>query len=979
MMLFLDSVIEPENFNPNAAPFDLLVTDLWGKLEATNSENKGLFPTISAKKVSIIESFVKTWRMHFGNNIYLAVRLTFPNRDGRKYFIKDVALVRLVSKLLDLQKDLADHAIIRNWKKSYHYKARLAGNEERQTVSDLPLIISRIVLRRRDQNAIVKSTVTVDDVNGVLDKLTKTSHTNDQVELLRPFLAKLTIPEVRYFFQIILKESILSFFERSFFVAWHPDAYELYKVCSDLKKIFWALKDPQERLTRDQMCVQLMYQFVPQSSKKLEVSYEALCQRMAAKMSRDGKDPKLLKVYDELEVENYFLIEEKVDGDRMLMHMNEGRFLWHTRRRRDYTTVYGENFHIGSLTKHLINAFNSVVKSIVLDGEMVAWSKDQNALLPFGTLRLAAIQEAIQQFNTVDVYEGNNSWPFFLIFDIVHLNGKDLSHLPLFYRKQLLSKVIKEVPHRFELLKWVKASKPLDLKSNMQQIVSENNEGIMVKSLLLNYRVHSRDSTWVKVKPEYLENFGENLDLVVIGKVGKIKTSYMCGLRDDENEGSYKLFCSVANGFLQAVYRHIESKLCNYWVDYSSRKPPKELMEFGTKKPEYWINPANLVVLEIKARSIEVTADTPYAAGSTLHNLWCRAVRDDKSYEECISLQEYQDLKAQYSLDVNKAQTVNRNLKRLRENSLYGVYSKNKKKTQKVEDYGSSALFQDLHFVIVGDYDTYNETISQAELEQIVKNQGGETHLHPKKDCLHGCIVIIISEQVTPRLERWLHEGFDIVNPRWVFQSLKQHKVIPMEQQFITASRNKKLTTAMNLRTDPYGDSYTTSADTSAGFLRELLSLRMDKSISSDSVRAAMEKLRHAGFIWLGDLLNGCKFYIVGRERTSCWGNVEAEVICRLRRKILRYGGGVTDNLTGEKCSYVIAPNTFGEHRGDEAVAAVRKMLAQQYDEKTKLPYIVTEAFLHDSISAGEMADPGRYEWVPNKRKNSHSNEIEGE
>lgn len=958
MSLFLDSVLEPSNFNPEPAPFDLLVSDLWGKLEATTSENKGQFPTVSAKKVHIIESFVKTWRTHFGNNVYLAVRLTFPNRDGRKYFIKDVALVRLVSKLLNLQKGLADHAIIRNWKKSYHYKARLAGNEERQAVSDLPLIISRIVLRRRDQNAVVTSTVSVDDVNGVLDKLTETSHTNDQVELLRPFLDKLTIPEVRYLFQIILKESILSFFERSFFIAWHPDAYELYKVCSDLKKIFWALTDPQKRLTRDQLCVQVMYQFVPQSSKKLEVSYEGLCQRMAAKMSREGKDPKLLEDYDQQEIEGHFLIEEKVDGDRMLMHMTDGRFLWHTRRRRDYTTVYGENYHIGSLTKHLVNAFNPVVKSIVLDGEMVAWSKDQNALLPFGTLRLAAIQEAIQQFNTVDVYEGNNSWPFFLIFDILHLNGKDLTHLPLFYRKQLLAKVVQEVPHRFELLQWVKAAKPLDVKTNMQRIVSENNEGIMVKSLLLNYRVHSRDSTWIKVKPEYLENFGENLDLVVIGKIGKVKTSYMCGLRDDENDGSYKLFCSVANGFLQAVYRHIESTLCNYWVDYSSRRPPKELMEFGTKKPEYWIDPANLVVLEIKARSIEVTAETPYAAGSTLHNLWCRAVRDDKSYEECISLQEYQELKARYSLDLNKAQTVNRNLKRLRENSLYGVYAKGKE--TETEVYGTSALLRELHFVVVGDYDSSTETITQAALEQIVKNHGAETHLSPKKDDLHGRIVIVISEQVTPRLERWVQEGFDIVSPRWILQCLQEHRIVPMEPQFITASNNSKLQTVLEARLDPFGDSYTTSATTLAGFLRELLSHPMSTSIRPDKVQQAKDQLHDAGIGGLCNLLHGCKTYVAGQDLFLDWGNVEAASVCRLRRKILRFGGGVTEKLA-DTCSYVIVPDLGEAQKGRLVAASVRRTLANNYGEGTRLPYIVSEAFLTDSIVAGEVVDPEPY------------------
>lgn len=967
MALFLDHVKQPTNFNPSPAPFDLLVTDLWGQLEATNRENKGLFPTVSAKKVHIIETFIKTWRTHFGLNIDSAIKLIFPNRNGRKYFIKDVALVRLVSKVLNLQKGLADYSIIRNWKKSYHYKARLAGENELPGVSDLPLIISRIVLRRRDASAIIKSTVTVTDVNSVLDKLTETSHANDQVDLLRPFIDKLTIAEVRYLFLIILKESMLSFFERSFFVAWHPDAYELFKVCNDIEKIFWALPDPQKRLTRDQLCVQLMYQFVPQSLKKLEVSYEALCKRMAAKINREGKDPKLLQDYDDQKIEDTFLIEEKVDGDRMLMHMNEGKFLWHTRRRRNYTTVYGENFHIGSLTKHLGAAFNPAVKSIVLDGEMVAWSKDLNALLPFGTLRLAAIQEAIQQFNTVDVYEGNNSWPFFLIFDILHLNGKDLSHLPLFYRKNLLEKVINPVPHRFELLRWVKANLPLDLKANMQQIVCENNEGIMVKSLLSNYRVHSRDSTWIKVKPEYLESFGENLDLVVIGKVGKVKTSYMCGLRDDEMEGSYKLFCSVANGFLNAVYRHIESKLCNYWVDYNDRKPPRELMQFGSKKPDFWIDPANLVVLEIKARSIEVTAETPYAAGSTLHNLWCRAVRDDKGYEECISLQEYQELKLRYSLDIHKSQAVNRNLKRMREDSLYGIYRRKKQLKTSIDgsagdaDYENSKIFDKINFVIVSDYVTSNEELLQHELEELVRKHLGTTHLHPKKDELHGKLIVVVSDRLTPRVERWLHEGFDIIHPKWILDSLKQKRLIAIEPQYVLASENPQLLPNIKWRVDNFGDSYSVCGPSPVGFFRQLLGYVIEDSLLNRQFDSQLKIVSDAGLAPLGNLLNGCKLYIVGY---SAGGGLGAEA-CRLGRRIQRYGGLNTEKFWD--CSYVIVPCMQSEmpHKllanESHEITKIREVLSRNFDENSRLPYIVHESFLNASIEAGELADPGQH------------------
>ncbi|PVH18822.1 hypothetical protein CXQ85_001112 [Candidozyma haemuli] len=758
---FLDSPSEPQNFNTNA-PFDLLVSDLFLKLESTNHENKGPYETVSAKKTSIIEDFVKTWRTHFGKNIYPAVRLIFPNRDGRKYHVKDVALTRLVIKLLKLQPGSNDYQIIRNWKKQYQSKATLATASEQRQLGDLPLIIARIMSRRRDQNEPIKSTLTVDEVNETLDKLAAKTQSKEQLALLEPFVERLTIPEIRCVFQMILKESMLSFFERAFFQAWHPDAYNLFKVCEDMKKIFWALTDPEKRLLPTQLCVQPMYMFVPQSSQKLEISYENLCKRMTVGL-QGGKDPKLMELYKKEHYENAFLIEEKIDGDRMLMHMVDGKFRWHTRRRRDYTLVYGENVHIGSLTKHLGHAFDEKVHSIVKDREMI---------LPFGTLRSAAVQEALKQFDVIDVYEGNNSWPLFLVFDILHLNGRDLSGLPLFYRKNLINKVVREVPHRFEVLEWVKAKSPTDIKANMQRIVSERNEGIMVKSLLSKYRVYSRESTWIKVKPEYLENFGENLDLVVIGKIGRVKTSYICGLKDVDDEGCYKSFCMVANGFSNAVYRQIESKLVNYWRDFSIQKPPLSLLKFGTKKPDFWINPANSIVLEIKARSIEVTAETPYAAGSTLHNLWCRAVREDKDYDECITLQEYQDLKAKYSSDIYKNQDVNRNRKRPGENSIVEKYEKVKRLKIKEQ----SDLFKGLHLVVGTDYRDVDEqkNMSAEALKHLIRSHGGQIELNPKRDELYGKTVVVLGSNVTPRLQRWLREGFDIISGSWAVETIGQ-------------------------------------------------------------------------------------------------------------------------------------------------------------------------------------------------------------
>lgn len=947
--LFLDDVKEPENFNNNV-PFDLLVSDIFLKLESVTNDNKGPFNTISAKKTDIIEKFVDTWRTHFGPNIWPAVQLIFPNRDGRKYYIKDVALTRLVTKLLGLLPQLADYKIIRDWKKSYQQKKVMAGKSEYRNLGDLPLIVARIMLRRRGPQT-VKSTVTVAEVNDTLNKLTEQSKSKDQLDLLTPFVDRLTIPEIRCFFQMILKESMLSFFERAFFIAWHPDAYDLFKVCSDMKKIFWSLTDSNVRLRPDQLCVQLLYQFVPQSSQKLEFSYEKLCKKMSADMNVAGKDPKLVDRYQRGQYQGHFLIEEKIDGDRMLMHMVDGTFKWHTRRRRDYTQVYGENVHLGSLTKHLTSAFHENVHSIVLDGEMVAWSKDRDCLLPFGTLRSAAIQEALKQFDVIDVYEGNNSWPFFLIFDILHLNGRDLLHLPLFYRKELLQQVIKEVPHRFELLQWVKAQTPADIKANMQRIVSERNEGIMVKSFLLKYRVYSRESTWIKVKPEYLENFGENLDLVVVGKIGRVKTSYICGLKDLEDNGCYKLFCMVANGFLNAVYKQIESKLAGHWRDYKVQKPPSDLIQFGTRKPHFWIDPANLIVLEIKARSIENTAETSYAAGSTLHNLWCRAVREDKNYDECITLQEYQELKAQYSKNTQQDQAVNISRKKPELSSIVEKYNRVKRrKVGRAQD----LLFQGIFFVVATDYRDADQRGTLDDLATAILQHGGKVGSNPKSANFGEVVdVVVLGDRLTPRLTRWVSQGFDVLLPRWALQSISHGALLPIEPQFITAANNALVELAKN-RVDEYGDLFIVGFRAKST-LQHLWLLNVTQQLSEESLTRNRQEERGAG----RGVLTGLRFFVFRHEEDLAAAHRD-----RVARRIERLGGTLCNDYN---CHYVVFPDYRGydaeeasEKASQMVSLAVRKVgnyLGEHYEEAKKLPVLVGEGFVERCAQVGLIVD----------------------
>ena len=66
------------------------------------------------------------------------------------------------------------------------------------------------------------------------------------------------------------------------------------------------------------------------------------------------------------------------------------RFGFWSRKAKEYTYLYGNGFEDpkSALTRHLKEAFDEGVENIVLDGEMITWDPEQDAMVPFGYVQL---------------------------------------------------------------------------------------------------------------------------------------------------------------------------------------------------------------------------------------------------------------------------------------------------------------------------------------------------------------------------------------------------------------------------------------------------------------------------------------------------------------------------------------------------------------------------------------------------------------
>ncbi|EMG50892.1 LIG4 DNA ligase 4 [Candida maltosa Xu316] len=928
MTYFLDDIKPPPRNDINPT-FTLLTTELFDKLDGVRRENLGDFRTITEKKAFIIRTFMETFRTHIGIDIYPSVKLIFPEKVGRLYFIKETALARLVIKMYKIPKETDDYNLLHNWNKSYQPSKRFASDEKK--LRDLPLQASRVIGKRRQFNG-KPSEYTVDEINRILDQLVLAKLSQDQIELLKPVFDSLSISEVRWLIQIILKKSILVNVEKFFFNFWHPDGYRVFTICNDLQKSFQFSTDPQERLDGRQLEIHPFYKFKPQLAEKLTTSYTTLIKKLQKKHDMDERYEKL---FNQLELQDKFYIEEKMDGDRMLLHKDGDNFKFFSRRLKDYSFLYGETFGFGSLTKFLKNAFANNVKSVILDGEMVAYDYKREAILPFGTLKSSAIQESVRQFTTIDQYEQQTSYPYFLIFDILYLNGKDLTNFPLFFRKNILNRILSPVPHRFEVHDTRLGSSKADIERAIREVVHNRSEGLVLKNVQSKYAIDGyRNPDWIKVKPEYLEKFGENLDLVVIGKVPAIKNSYMCGLKNID-DGAYYSFCICANGFEIEEFDKIERLTHGKWIKTDVEMPPESLIKFGTKIPTYWIHPKDSLVLEIRARSIDTSMEKTYAVGSTLHNNHCRKIREDKSIDECVTLQEYFQIKENYSKDLTKAQTA---LSKKRAPLYSFTDLPDLKEVKKQSD-----LFDDFEFLILSDWKNGNTTTTMDDLKMLVKKYGGK--IVNSIDVQSQLQIIVITEKDLPVSNQYLKRGIDLIKPIWIQECIDRGRILQLEPYFVFATNNW---TKFDDMADKYGDSY---------IIHQPLNFIVPK-LSNDE----LDKLRD-DYDW-GDskplvyLFRNIPFHVLGDSLNSQL----------LQDRIERFNGEIKYNFL--ECFYIVIPDKL--HSREQTLAQVNRMSKQiaesmvinENGSTSRIPCFVTESFITKSIDLNSIVDPDDFKFI---------------
>ena len=114
---------------------------------------------------------------------------------------------------------------------------------------------------------------------------------------------------------------------------------------------------------------------------------------------------------------------------------------------------------------------------VILDGEMIAWDPVNQAIIPFGNLKTAALTEKENRSSEDGIRPLcillQISFILDIIFDILYLNHTALTRYPLHERRAALHRIINPVPRRFEVHTYTESNTVEDIESELRKAIAE--------------------------------------------------------------------------------------------------------------------------------------------------------------------------------------------------------------------------------------------------------------------------------------------------------------------------------------------------------------------------------------------------------------------------------------------------------------------------------------------------------------------------
>jgi len=263
-----------------------------------------------------------------------------------------------------------------------------------------------------------------------------------------------------------------------------------------------------------------------------------------------------------------WLFEPKLDGFRMLAFLDGGKVRLLSRRGLDVTD------HYPALAESLQS---QPVSRAILDGEIIALDSE-------GRLCFQCLQGYLKSIDRIKAdHVEEPSAVIYYVFDILYLDGYDLTGVPLKQRKGLLDGVLATNGHVRPVEHFT-----ADGETVYRAAVENGLEGVIAKRLDSLYEAGRRSATWLKIKKVNSDEF--LVGGFTHGKGARAKTlgALLLGYHDSRNKLLYA--GNVGSGFDDETLSGLRRRLGKLKVKQSPFATKPELPAAVT-----WVKPETVV------------------------------------------------------------------------------------------------------------------------------------------------------------------------------------------------------------------------------------------------------------------------------------------------------------------------------------------------------------------------------------------------
>lgn len=301
------------------------------------------------------------------------------------------------------------------------------------------------------------------------------------------------------------------------------------------------------------------------------------------------------------------LIQPKYDGLRLQIHYKKDGF----KQKADYADqssllerdtsldkvqFFSRNMeNLTSMMPDIARELSKLkVDSLVIDTEAIGYDPETDELLPF--------QATISRKRKTGIEEAAKEVPLKVFsFDLLYLNGKDLTKEPVQKRLSLLKEVLDEGGSENILMAESPVIDNVDaLDAKFKEYTELGLEGLIAKELDTMYKPGTRNYDWIKLKTKSIQELADTVDAVVLGYYygAGVRAKFGIGAlligAYDNKEDRYVSLAKLGTGIKDEQWVTIKQHLDRIQIN----ELPKNVEIDKTLVPDVLVIPEVVVVVE---------------------------------------------------------------------------------------------------------------------------------------------------------------------------------------------------------------------------------------------------------------------------------------------------------------------------------------------------------------------------------------------